>query len=330
MAILQAADGARHTHTHTHRERDRDRDRDAERVRERDPERHTERSRKVRRRAAAGAPPPRRGSSASASSLDDEEKLGHSRGENKVTVAARARAGAVVTPDLGRGLGLDRAGEELDAASLRRRRLDRLEGQQQQHRSSRHQLSSEEEDVLISRPKSLHTQSQNMTTESHATRSSRRDTTGASASDGHKRRGHKDEEKRQRRKKRDGDGEDAPAQYVYGAPAEKAKAVTTTVRVSETRRLGRDGESDEEERVTRSKTVRDKPREKNIKVIYVMRDEPKTSKYKEPRVKTVKEDRLRESESSMHRSRAHQSRRKSVVESLPPSPPRRYVSLLLC
>ena len=102
------------------------------------------------------------------------------------------------------------------------------------------------------------------------------------------------------------------------------------MRVSETRRLGRDGESDEEERVTRSKTVRDKPREKNIKVIYVMRDEPKTSKYKEPRVKTVKEDRLRESESSMHRSRAHQSRRKSVVESLPPSPPRRYVSLLLC
>ncbi|PVH78496.1 hypothetical protein DL98DRAFT_246512 [Cadophora sp. DSE1049] len=298
MAISQAADGARHTHTH--------------RDRERETERHTEKSRKARRRAAA-APP--RGSSASASSLDDEEKLAHSRGEEKVTVA-----GAVVAPDLGRGRGLepDAGAEELDAASLRRRRLDRLEGQHRRHR----QLSSEEEDVFVSTP----TLTRTMTTESHATRSSRRDATGSSASEGHKRRGHRDEEKRHRRKKRDGEGEDAPAQYVYGAPTEKAKSATTTVRVSETRRLGRDGESEEEETVSRSRTVKDKPREKKIKVIYVTRDELKTSKHKEPRVKTVKEDRPRESESSVHRSRTHQSRRKSVVESLPPSPPRRHTS----
>ncbi|KAH7317875.1 hypothetical protein BKA65DRAFT_410598, partial [Rhexocercosporidium sp. MPI-PUGE-AT-0058] len=138
-----------------------------------------------------------------------------------------------------------------------------------------------------------------------------------------RRRGHRDEEKRQRRKKREEEGE---AQYVYGAPGDKTKA--PTVRVSETRRLGRDGEESEEEGVTSSRSVKEKPKERKIKVIYMTRDEMKASKHKEPRVKTVRDDRPRESEASVHRSREHQSRRKSVTDapSLPPSPPRRHTS----
>ncbi|KAG4437178.1 hypothetical protein IFR05_007334 [Cadophora sp. M221] len=237
-------------------------------------------------------------SSASASSLDhDDNSSGkmpcHSPCEQKVTV----------TPEVER---------ELDATTLRRIKIDRLEGRR--HLSSS-PLQTVGRDVLLS-SKTMPTDT--MTTESHATlRSSRKD----GGAEGHRRRGHRDEEKRPRRKKSEDEGE---AQYVYGAPVEKTEA--PTVRVSETRRLGKDGEESEEERVPRSRTVKEKPKERKIKVVYMTRDEMKASKHKEPRVKTVKEDRPRESATSVHRIREHQSRRKSITEapSLPPAPARRH------
>ncbi|KAL5331989.1 hypothetical protein ACEPPN_001532 [Leptodophora sp. 'Broadleaf-Isolate-01'] len=281
MAMLQSTDGvrdkARATARNGEEEGDRDRDRD----------RHTgrDRTRRVRRRAEP------RGSSASASSLDDDDssssgkKLFHSRGEEKVTVAPEG---------------------ELDAAALRRIRIDRLEGRRHLSSSSA-PLQTVGRDVLLSSRTTTLTDT--MTTESHATlRSSRKD----GGTEGHRRRGHRDEEKRQRRKKREDEGE---AQYVYGAPVEKTKA--PTVRVSETRRLGRDGEESEEEeivQVTRSRTVKEKPKERKIKVVYMTRDEMKASKHKEPRVKTVKEDRPRESGPSTYVDSSTTLRSKTCVE----------------
>lgn len=265
--------------------------RDRTRTKERDTGR--DRTRKVRR-------PP--GSSTSSSSLDSGKKVLHSRDEEKATVA-RER-----DPDL-----------ELDSTALRRIRIERLDGRHRHLSSST--LQSPGRERVFAETQTLN--EDNMATESHATlRSERRD----GATEGHRRRGHRDEEKKSRRKKKDGEGEEA--QYVYGAPASVEKVKAPTVRVSETRRLGWDGEeSEEEEKVSRSRTVREKPKERKIKVIYVTRDEVKTSKHKEQRVKIVRDDRPKDSGASVHRSREHGSRRKSVAEapSLPPSPPRRYV-----
>jgi hypothetical protein len=97
--------------------------------------------------------------------------------------------------------------------------------------------------------------------------------------------------------------------------------------VTETRRLGRDGESSEEEekRATESEPIREKRR---VKVIYVSAEEAKALKHKERSSKTTRgsSDRPRHSEESVHRSRSHRSRRQSVSE-VPSSPPKRFATL---
>ncbi|CZT53001.1 related to ariadne-2 protein [Rhynchosporium secalis] len=207
---------------------------------------------------------------------------------------------------------------EVDTDTLRRIRIERLEGR---HLSQTQPVGRERERASISDLDNTG----NMAMESHTTlRGSRREREKEGVSEGHRRR-HRDEEKRPRRSKRDGererDGEEA--QFVYGAPEKKEP----NVRVSETRRLGRDGDSSEEETFTRSKTVREKPREKKVKVVYVTKEELKAEKQRPPRVKTVRDDKLRGDEDSVRRSREHHSRRTSVVEApLPPSPPRRHTS----
>lgn len=191
---------------------------------------------------------------------------------------------------------------ELDAAEQRRFRIERFDG-------SRTSSSGRAPETTT------------MTTESQATPH------GLKSTSSHRRRRDRHmepEEKKHRRRKKSPEREDGPT-YVYGSPAERPK--TERIRVSETRRLGRDGEfSSEEEKVSRSRADKERPREKKIKVVYVTREELKASKHKAPRVKTVREERPRESEGSVHRSRAHISRRKSVAEapSLPPPPPKRY------
>ncbi|KAE9370971.1 hypothetical protein N431DRAFT_546657 [Stipitochalara longipes BDJ] len=114
---------------------------------------------------------------------------------------------------------------------------------------------------------------------------------------------------------------DEPAEYVYRAPEEKKRS--SRVIVTETRRLGRDGETSEEEE-ERATPVREK---RKVKVIYISAEEAKALKHKERSSRSTREpsERPRQSEESIHRSRSHRSRRPSVSEE-PLSPPKRSTS----
>jgi hypothetical protein len=158
--------------------------------------------------------------------------------------------------------------------------------------------------------------SSKMTSASHATLPSRRSTTS------HRRRNHRHESpERKSRSRTKSARREEPATYVYGAPEEKR---SSHIIVTETRRLGRDGESteEEEERATQSDPVRE---ERKVKVIYVSAGEAKPLKHKERSSRTTREssERPRHSEESVHRSRAHRSRQNSVSEE-PLSPPKRF------
>jgi len=166
--------------------------------------------------------------------------------------------------------------------------------------------------------------SANMTEESIATPPSLR------SPPSHRRRSVKEvrpEEKKYRTRRKSNAKEDDRTEYVYGPPTGRPKSSRITI--SETRKLGRDGETSEseEERETQSEPVREKRhKEKKIRIVYVSREEAKSLRHKEKRVKPEKEssERPRDSEESVRRSRTHRSRRNSIAE-VPASPPKRYV-----
>jgi len=115
---------------------------------------------------------------------------------------------------------------------------------------------------------------------------------------------------------------DEPVEYVYRAPEEKKRS--SRVIVTETRRLGRDGESSEEEEegATQPEPAREK---RKVKVIYVSAEEARALKHKERTSRSTREpsERPRPSDESLHRSASHRSRRLPVSEE-PLSPPKRF------
>jgi len=134
------------------------------------------------------------------------------------------------------------------------------------------------------------------------------------------------EEKKYRRRRKSSTKEDERTEYVYGPPTGRPKSSRITI--SETRRLGRDGETSEEEEELeiQSEPVREKRhKEKKIRVIYVSKEEAKSLRHKEKRVDPEKEssERPRSSEESVRRSGTHRSRRNSIA-GVPASPPKRY------
>jgi hypothetical protein len=184
-----------------------------------------------------------------------------------------------------------------DRTGVRRIRIERLDGSAPTHR-------------IASTSK--------MTSPSHATLPSIRTTTS------HRRRRdrHRSPERKHRGRKNSAP-KDEPAKYVYGSPEGRTRS--SRVIVTETRKLGRDGESSEseEERATQSDPVQEKTRK--VKIVYVTAEAARSLKDKERRSRTTREssDRPRGSGESIRRSRAHDSHRKSVTEA-PPSPPKRY------
>jgi hypothetical protein len=185
---------------------------------------------------------------------------------------------------------------ERDPANVRRRRIrvERLEDNTEDRRTA---------------------SSSKMTSASHAT------LPGSRSTQSHRRRHRHESPERASHSRRKSGSREEPAEYVYGAPEDKKRP--SRIIVTETRRLGRDGESteEEEERATKSEPVK----EKVVKVIYVSAAEAKTLKHKERSLRTSKElsEHPRHSEESVHRSRAHRSRQNSVSQA-PPSPPKRF------
>lgn len=137
----------------------------------------------------------------------------------------------------------------------------------------------------------------------------------------------KPEGKKYRSRRKSSAKEDERTEYVYGPPTGRPKS--SRIIISETRKLGRDGETSEseEERETQSEPEKEKRhKEKKIRVIYVSKEEAKSLRHKEKRVKPEKasSERPRNSEDPVRRSTTHRSRRNSIAEA-PASPPKRYV-----
>jgi hypothetical protein len=206
-----------------------------------------------------------------------------------------------------RSRGKEKITLEPDDSELRRVRVERLEGSTSTRRS-------------VATPK--------MTSDSHATLPSLKPTSS------HRRRHdirHRKVSTKHRTRRKSSSKDDSTPTYVYGTPAERSQPSRITI--SETRKLGRDGESseladeNEEDHTTHSEPVRDKPKKRKIKVIYVKGHDLKSSTPGERRVKSDKEirDRRRDSYESVRRSRAHTTRRKSIAEERPSSPLKRYV-----
>jgi hypothetical protein len=193
---------------------------------------------------------------------------------------------------------------EPELSEVRRIRLERLEG----NATTRKPAAS---------PK--------MTSESHATLPSLKSrSTHRRKKDRHH---HSGTEERKHRSRRKSTSKVEPT-YVYGSPTERSKPSRT--RISETRRLGADGDStDSDEDSTKSEPVRIKSQKRKIRIVYVEDQDHKTSRTKERRLRAEREvrDRTRDDEESVHRSRAHVPRRQSAVEIPPASTHRRYVFL---
>jgi hypothetical protein len=160
-----------------------------------------------------------------------------------------------------------------------------------------------------------------MTSESHATLPSLK------SSSGH--RGRRDQhrssdEKKHRRRRKSTVKEDGATAYVYGDPAERSQPSRNTT--TESRKLGRDGESSEsdDDAVIEIEPVKE-PKKRKIRIVYMTEDEGRATRRKGRRSKEKEStDAPRNSGEPVRRSRAHHSRRKSVVEAPPASPPKRY------
>ncbi len=193
---------------------------------------------------------------------------------------------------------------EPDPQEVRRIRLERLERRA---------------DATVGRAAST---SLKMTSESHATIPSSR----TSSSQRRRRDHHRSQDEHRHRRGRESTTQDENAgTYVYGPPRETLKS--PDVIISETRVLGRDGQTSEsseseEEHSTRSRTTREQPKERKIKVVYVAKADTKPIKHKEHRIRDSS-DRIKSSE-PIRRTSTHHSHRKSVSEAQPVSPLKRY------
>ena len=195
---------------------------------------------------------------------------------------------------------------EPDVSEVRRIRIERLEGSTSSRRSVATPKMTSESHAPLPSLKSA---------SSHRTRHNPRRSTAST---------------KHRTKRKSTTKDDSIPSYVYGTPADRPQSSSITI--SETRKLGRDGESseteEEDEDATHSEPIREKPRKRKIRVIYVKEgEESKSSKPYERRVKSDQEfrDRPRDSHDSVRRSRVHAPRRKSSVEERLASPPKRYV-----
>ena len=134
------------------------------------------------------------------------------------------------------------------------------------------------------------------------------------------------EETTHRRRRKSTSKDDSTTTYVYGKPADRSQSSRITI--SETRRLGRDGESSEseEERPTHSNPVKEEPKQRKIRIVYI--DEESKPRHKERRSRAEKllVEETRDGGESGHRSRARESRRKSFADVPPASQPTRYGS----
>lgn len=195
---------------------------------------------------------------------------------------------------------------EPEVSEVRRIRIERLEG----HATTRKPAAT---------PK--------MTSESHATLPSLKSRSiHRRKKDRHH---HSGNEERKHRSRRKSTSKVEPT-YVYGSATERPKPSRT--HISETRRLGGDGDStDSAEDSTESEPVRVKSTKRKIKIVYVDDQDRKTSRTKERRPRTEREvrDRPRDDEASVHRSRAPVSRRHSAIEVPSASTHRRCVFLIL-
>jgi hypothetical protein len=209
--------------------------------------------------------------------------------------------------------GKEKVALEPDVSEVRRIRVERLEGSTSTRRTA-------------ATPK--------MTSESHATLPSLK------SASSHRRKDHRRSTvstKHRTRRKSTSKGDSTPT-YVYGTPADRSQSSRITI--SEVKKLSRDGESseseeedeDEEDGATHSEPIREKPKKRKIKVIYIKEDDSKSSSTKERRGKSDKEirDRPRDSHESVRRSKAHTTRRKSIAEERPASPPKRYEQTNFC
>jgi hypothetical protein len=193
---------------------------------------------------------------------------------------------------------------EQTASELRRIRIERLEGSSSPRRRST---------------------TQTMPSESHATLPSHK----SLSSHRRRRRHQRDSEEKEHRSRRKSTAKDESVDYVYGPPADRPKS--SRIVVKETRRLGRVGESSEseEEPIVRSpRERRSEEKEKKIKVIYITREQLKSSRHRH----TESSPELsRGGRDSPKRSSTHRTRR-SVAElpHAPDSPPKRYAPGKLC
>ena len=188
---------------------------------------------------------------------------------------------------------------EPDISEVRRIRIDRLEAGSTSRRSS---------------------ETPKMTSVSHATLPSLK-----SASSHRRRKEHRrsTEETKHSRRRKSTSKDESTTRYVYGKPADRSQSSRITI--SETRRLGRDGESSEseEERATQSEPIVEKPKERKIRVVYITEESKPKHKERRSRAEKVVGDQTRHIEESGSRSRAHESRRKPAAYAPPASPPSR-------
>ena len=132
-----------------------------------------------------------------------------------------------------------------------------------------------------------------------------------------------EDSKHRRRRRPSSTNDDSTATYVYGPPSEKSKP--TKIIISETRKLGSEGASSESEddQDTQSEPVKDKPRKRKVRVIYVKRDPSRSSsRHKDRRARSVSAEgprRRRDEEDYVQRSSVHKSRQRSVA-GLPSAP----------
>ncbi|KAG0650123.1 RING-type E3 ubiquitin transferase itt1 [Hyphodiscus hymeniophilus] len=195
---------------------------------------------------------------------------------------------------------------EPDASEVRRLRLERLEGSTSTRRS-------------VATPK--------MTSESHTTLASLKSASSHRTKHDSRR---STVSTKHRTKRKSTSREEMTPTYVYGTPADISQSSHPTI--SETRKLGRNGESSdsENEEEERAEKTKEKPKKKKTRVIYIEGEESKSSRHRERRVKSDEEvrDHPRHPHESVRRSRVHTTRRKSIVGEGPAPLPTRRSSFL--
>lgn len=203
---------------------------------------------------------------------------------------------------LHRSRGKGKVALEPDLSEVRRMRIERLEDRTSTDRT----------------PATL-----KMTSESHATLPSQK------SSSSHRSRRKKERDRsadgKSHRRRRKSTLRDASTTYVYENPESKSSKSRIIVEEKKSSSDEESSESEEEEKSTKPESVKERPRKRKVKVVYITEEDYHSSKPKERTVKDKKpQDSHQEKEGSIRRSKTHHSRRKSSAEAPPASPPKRY------